>query len=68
MEYAVVMSSGAMTYNPSFIKIGSGIQSLTWEDTQQGDPMTPLIYFFFQNKKRAVIKRFCIENGKYVAY
>jgi hypothetical protein len=26
MKYAVEMGSGAMTYIPSFIKIGSGIQ------------------------------------------
>jgi hypothetical protein len=28
MSYAVQMSSGAMIYIPSFIKIGSGIQTL----------------------------------------
>jgi hypothetical protein len=28
MKYAVEMSSGAMIYIPSFIKIGSGIQKL----------------------------------------
>jgi hypothetical protein len=28
MKYAVEMGSGAMTYIPSFIKIGSGIQKL----------------------------------------
>jgi hypothetical protein len=34
MKYAVEIGSGAMTYIPSFIKIGSGIQKLIWEDTQ----------------------------------
>jgi hypothetical protein len=28
MKYAIEMSSGAMIYIPSFIKIGSGIQKL----------------------------------------
>jgi hypothetical protein len=28
MKYAVEMGSGAMTFIPSFIKIGSGIQKL----------------------------------------
>jgi hypothetical protein len=28
MKYAVLISSGAMIYIPSFIKIGSGIQKL----------------------------------------
>jgi hypothetical protein len=40
MKYAVQMGSGAMMYKPSFIKIGSGIQSLYGEgytDRQQGD-------------------------------
>jgi hypothetical protein len=34
MKYAVGMSSGAMIYIPSFMKIGSGIQKLAWRDTQ----------------------------------
>jgi hypothetical protein len=28
MKYAAEMGSGAVTYTPSFIKIGSGIQKL----------------------------------------
>jgi hypothetical protein len=28
------MGSGAVTYVPSFIKIGSGVQKLIWGDTQ----------------------------------
>jgi hypothetical protein len=31
MKYAVEKGSGAMTYIPSFIKIGSGIQKLVGE-------------------------------------
>jgi hypothetical protein len=34
MQYAVEMGSGAMTYIPSFIKSGLGIQKLIVEDTQ----------------------------------
>jgi hypothetical protein len=33
MKYAVEMSSGAMIYIQSFIKISSAIQKLTGEDT-----------------------------------
>jgi hypothetical protein len=34
MKYAVEMTSGAMIYIPSFIKIGSGIQKLIGGDIQ----------------------------------
>jgi hypothetical protein len=34
MKYDVEMSSGAMIYIPSFLKIGSGIQKLIREDSQ----------------------------------
>jgi hypothetical protein len=37
MKYAAEIGSGAMIYIPSFIRIGSGIQKLTWRgytDTQ----------------------------------
>jgi hypothetical protein len=34
MKYAVEMGSGAMTYIPNFIKIGSGIQNLMRGDSQ----------------------------------
>jgi hypothetical protein len=30
VKYTLEMGSGAMTYIPSFIKIGSGIQKLMW--------------------------------------
>jgi hypothetical protein len=30
MKYAVEIGSGAMIYTPSFIKSGSGIQTLMW--------------------------------------
>jgi hypothetical protein len=32
MKYAVDMGSGTMTYIPSFIKIGSGIQGIHREE------------------------------------
>jgi hypothetical protein len=48
MKYAVEMGSGAMTYTPSFIKIGSGIQKLiggyTQTHRQLGD-LISLLYF-----------------------
>jgi hypothetical protein len=34
MKYAIAFNSGAMTYIPSFIKTGSGIQQMIGEDTQ----------------------------------
>jgi hypothetical protein len=34
MKYAVEMGSGAMIYIPSFTKTGSGIRTLTGEDSQ----------------------------------
>jgi hypothetical protein len=33
MKYAVEMGSGAMTYKPSLIKIGSVSQKLMWGDS-----------------------------------
>jgi hypothetical protein len=33
MEHAVEIGSGAMTYIPGFIKIGSTIQKIIWRDT-----------------------------------
>jgi hypothetical protein len=58
-EYAVEMSSGAMIYIPSFIKIGSGIKKLiggihrhpsTKAQRQHGDRINLLISF--ENKER----------------
>jgi hypothetical protein len=53
MKCAVGMDSGAMTYIPSFIKIGLCIQKLMGGDTQthrqNGDRMSLLL--FFQNKE-----------------
>jgi hypothetical protein len=38
MKYAVEMASGGMTYVPSFVKIGSGVQHLLrWIQEQEGD-------------------------------
>jgi hypothetical protein len=54
MKYAVEMSSGAMIYVPSFIKIGSTIQKLKWRgritDTQHGDHVSLLFILFFRIK------------------
>jgi hypothetical protein len=46
MKYAVEMGSGAMTYIPSFINIGSSIHKLMGDmqtQRQHGD----LFYFYF---------------------
>jgi hypothetical protein len=49
MKYAIEMGSGAMTYIPSFIKIGSGIQKLIGGiHRRHGELISPLL--FFQNK------------------
>jgi hypothetical protein len=38
MKYAVVIASGGMTYIPSFVKIGSGVEHLLrWIHIQEGD-------------------------------
>jgi hypothetical protein len=53
MKYAVEMGLSAMIYIPSFIKIGSGIQTLIWEDTQahrkHGDLINLLSFFKLRN-------------------
>jgi hypothetical protein len=50
MKCAVSMSSGAIIYIPSIIKIGLGIQNLIGEDGQKhrqhGDFISILVYFF----------------------
>jgi hypothetical protein len=49
MQYAVKMSSGAIMYIPTFIKIDSGIPKWTGVDTQtnrqHGDLISLLIFF-----------------------
>jgi hypothetical protein len=49
MKYAVEMGSGAMIYIPSFVKNGSGIQTLIAGDTQthrqRGDRIRLLLFF-----------------------
>jgi hypothetical protein len=56
MKYAFEMCSGAMSYTPSFTKIGSGIQQLgggihiqTQTHKQKGDIISLLLYF--ENKE-----------------
>jgi hypothetical protein len=56
MKYAVETGSGAMTYIPSFVKIGSGIQKLIkrgYTDThrQHEDRIILLLVFFFKMRK-----------------
>jgi hypothetical protein len=46
MKYTVEMGSEAMTFIPSFIMIGSGIQKLIGEDTQTAwGSHKPTFYF-----------------------
>jgi hypothetical protein len=57
--HAVELSSGAVIYIPSFIKIGSGIQKLivgghTDTHKQHGGRVSLLL--FFQNKENTLIK------------
>jgi hypothetical protein len=46
MKYAVEMSSGAMIYIPSFIKIGSAIQKLIGRIHRQHGDCISLLSFF----------------------
>jgi uncharacterized RmlC-like cupin family protein len=45
MEYTVEMGSGAMIYIPSFINIGSGIQTLGGEIHRQHGDRISLLFF-----------------------
>jgi hypothetical protein len=53
------MSSDAMIYIPSFIKLDLGIQKLegghVYMHSQQGNPINPLLYF--QTKENRLIIR-----------
>jgi hypothetical protein len=53
VKYAVEVGSGAITYMPIFIKIGSGIQTFITEDTQTHRQYGKLRahFFFFKNKE-----------------
>jgi hypothetical protein len=44
--YEVEMDSSGMIYIPSFINIGSGIQKLIIRDTQHGNHISLLLFFF----------------------
>jgi hypothetical protein len=46
MKYAVQMGSGAVVYIPSFIKIGSGIQTLI-----RGEGLFMSTFYFFKVRK-----------------
>jgi hypothetical protein len=62
MKYAIEMSSGAMTYIPSFIKIGSGIRKLmggAHSDTQQQGYLISLFLFSQIRKVRLKIMVIC---------
>jgi hypothetical protein len=52
MKYAVEMSSGAMIYIPSFMKIGSGIQKLIERIHRQTAWRSHKPTFIFSKKSR----------------
>jgi hypothetical protein len=54
VNYTVEMASGGMTYIPSFIKIGSGVQTLGRDactDTHRQQDHLISLLLFFQNKE-----------------
>jgi hypothetical protein len=55
MKYAVEMSTGALIYRPSFVKIGASIQKLiTQTHRQHGDFISLLL--FSENKESSLRK------------
>jgi hypothetical protein len=56
MSYTIEMGSGAMLHIPSFIKFGIGIQKLLGRDTgtQQGDVISPLLFFQYSESRLTV--------------
>jgi hypothetical protein len=54
MKYAIKVGSGAVTYMPSFIKTGSGIQKLFGQDMQthrqDRDCISLLLFYFIFSK------------------
>jgi hypothetical protein len=68
MKYANEMGSGVMTYIPSLIKIGSGIQKLIGGDSQthrqHGDLIRLLL--FFQNKESRLKKEIRDEDSNHI--
>jgi hypothetical protein len=56
MKYAVEKGSGAMIYIPSFIKIGSGIQTLMGRGIHRQYNNRISLLPFFQNKESKVMK------------
>jgi hypothetical protein len=50
MKYAVKMGSGASTYLPSFIKIGSGIQKFIVEIHRQHGDLISLLSVFRESR------------------
>jgi hypothetical protein len=66
MKYAVEIGSGYMTWEPSFVKIGSGIQTLVGDKQthiEHGDLISLLL--FFQNKESRLKSRL-MESSCYL--
>jgi hypothetical protein len=65
MKYTVDMGSGAMTYIPSFVKIGSAIQELMWGgyiDTQTAWTSHKDTLIFCQNKE-SILKIYSFQEA-----
>jgi hypothetical protein len=59
MKYAVEMGSPDMIHIPSFIKIGSGIQTLIggYSHRQHGDTMSLLLFFLNKESRLKIISQ-----------
>jgi hypothetical protein len=67
MNYAIEMGSGALTFIPCFIKIGSGIQKLIrgihkQTHRQQGDLIRVLSFFQNKESKLKIIRGYLFKN------
>jgi hypothetical protein len=71
MKYAVEMSSAAMIYIPSFIKIVSAIQKFMgggYMDTDRQAAIRASLLSFFQNKESELIKNRCKDTAHTLPY
>jgi uncharacterized transporter YbjL len=62
MKYAAEMNSGAMTYTPGFIKIGSAIQKLLGAGGYTDSMEIEYAYFNFFKNKDSRLKRGSVEG------
>jgi hypothetical protein len=64
MKYAAEIGSGARTYIPSFIKIGSGIQKLIWGIHTHTHTHTQHNYLFLFKIRKIGRKEYVQETGE----